>query len=979
MPRILVQTTSLQPEQAMEKPEHWEKMEALFWGALECEHEERNSFLDTACSGDAALREEIEAMLNAHEHSQGLLLENRLLTGSAGEVPDHRSLPGTEIGSYQIKRLLGEGGMGAVYLAERNDGQYEKEVALKIIRPGRQTDEIISRFRIERQILARLDHPNIAQLLDGGMTAEGYPYLVMEYVKGAPLLQYCDAHRLTVQQRLIFFQAVCEAVQFAHRNLVVHRDLKPSNILVTRDGLVKLLDFGIAKLLDPGITDLSVWETRPELRIMTPEYAAPEQVCGNPITTATDVYALGVLLYELLTGHRPYRLQEKRQAEVERIICEEDPTRPSSAIDTVEPVFKSDGETEVMTPEKISASRSTLHGRLRRMLQGDLDNIIMMALRKEPERRYLSAGQISEDISRYFEGLPIVAQKDTYSYRIRKFMKRNRLAVIVLTGLFLLLLGFSLLLTLQAHRIARERDKAEEIAGFLSSIFAAADPVASRGDTLTAIELLDRGAVRIEKELVDQPAIQADLLDLMSRAYFNRGAYASAESLARQAAALRSDEVSAATIHSLNRLADALEAQNRFHEADSLFRKIVALSRSMGDEEQTIAGLERRGEFLIDRLYPIDTVKAIFEETLSLRKRYYGTEDPGRGHTLFLYADAFHVIGDYDTAERLFREALQEQRRFDHDPAETADILHQLGVILSFRRQHVDADSLFQEALPLYQQVYGFDHPVVARLLVVHAENLVEMKRYEEAEYYAHEASGIYERHLGLQSDEYRSVLRTLSLLYSDTGRTEEAIQTAREVVDLTEVLYGVSSRSYAVNLGRYAQTLADAEQYDEALRVYHRALSREAETLGEDTPTYAITLAQTGITLDSLARPVEAERMYEKSYQILKKKLRPDNFQRCRIAFKLGLRHAQRNQYEEALLLFQEAASVRAAGAEYAALLAARAAYEQGRTLLALGRRSEAVTSLHAAHKRFMTLRGEQHEETLAVKNTLERIQASL
>ncbi|NBC17100.1 MAG: protein kinase, partial [Bacteroidetes bacterium] len=278
--------------------ERWEQIKALFLAALDRDGAERDAFLDDIAADDPALRREIEDLLSGHERSQGLLLEHRFLTDGAGSLPHSDDLIGSRIGRYQVKELLGQGGMGAVYRAER-DGDFEQQVALKLIRPGLHTAEVVARFRVERRILARLQHPNIARLYDGGLTEDGLPYFVMEYVAGTPITTFCDQHRLPIAERLRLFQAVCQTVQFAHQNLVVHRDLKPSNILVTDEGTVKLLDFGIAKLLDPAASGASVLQTRPELRVMTPEYAAPEQVRGAGITTATDVYALGVLLYEL--------------------------------------------------------------------------------------------------------------------------------------------------------------------------------------------------------------------------------------------------------------------------------------------------------------------------------------------------------------------------------------------------------------------------------------------------------------------------------------------------------------------------------------------------------------------------------------------------------------------------------------------------------------------------------------------------------
>jgi serine/threonine protein kinase len=351
-----------------------------------------------------------------------------------------RSLPSEPVGPYRLLREIGRGGMGVVYLAVRDD-MPQRHVAVKLVHRGMAVGEILERFQRERSALAALSHPNIARLLDAGTTAAGEPYFVMEYVEGRPIDEYCDARRLTLGERLRLFRHVCAAVHHAHQNLVVHRDIKPRNILVTADGTPKLLDFGIAKLLNPALGALGDAPTETGLRVMTPEYASPEQVRGEPITTVSDVYSLGVVLFELLTGRRPYRLRTRVWKELERIICEEDPERPSTAISHVDDGAGSSasagddasgsGETSPgpassRTPEVIGLARRERPVRLRRALEGDLDNIVLKALRKEPQRRYLSADQFAEDIQRHLDGLPVAARPDTLGYRASKFVGRHR-------------------------------------------------------------------------------------------------------------------------------------------------------------------------------------------------------------------------------------------------------------------------------------------------------------------------------------------------------------------------------------------------------------------------------------------------------------------------------------------------------------------------------------------------------------------------
>ena len=414
-------------------PERWQRVETLFQAALDRSPAERPAFLDHACGGDADLRREVEAMLAADAQAGAFLMASPL--GEAKPwptTPYGGPMAGRRVGAYRLLREIGQGGMGSVYLAERADAAFQKQVAVKFLRHGLGAEAARRRFHSERQILARLDHPHIARLLDGGTAEGGWPYIVMEYVEGQPIDAYCAERSRSVSERLRLFRSVCAAVGYAHQHLVVHRDLKPSNILVTPAGEPKLLDFGIAKLLDPGPADLIV-DTATAARPMTPQYASPEQARGEPVTTASDVYSLGVLLYELLTGSRPYQVQGHTPQQVERIICDTEPPKPSAAAP-----------------------------RLGRWLTGDLDNIVGMALRKEPARRYTSVQEFSEDIRRHMENQPVVATSDTFRYRLRKFLRRHRAGVAAATLILITLLGGVTATLWQAREARRQRARAEQ-------------------------------------------------------------------------------------------------------------------------------------------------------------------------------------------------------------------------------------------------------------------------------------------------------------------------------------------------------------------------------------------------------------------------------------------------------------------------------------------------------------------------------------
>ena len=401
-------------------PERWKQIAGLFEQALEVPVDERVAFVARNCGEDAEVRGEVESLLESHAQADGFIDKRSLFFADESDERDSTVLPpGQLIERYRIIREIGRGGMGSVYLAERADAQYEKRVALKLIKRGMDTDSVLRHFRNERQILASFDHPNIARLLDGGTTEEGLPYFVMEYVAGAPIDQYCEEHALSMAERLKLFREVCAAVTYAHRHTVIHRDIKPSNIVVTSGGVPKLLDFGIAKILQPG-DEAEALVTMTGLRLMTPEYASPEQVRGELVSAATDVYSLGVVLYQLLTGHKPYRLKMRTPGEISRAIIEQEPLRPSAAI------ARSDGGAKFQNPK---------------LLRGDLDQIVLMALRKEPERRYQSVEQFAEDIRRHLEARPVVARKDTLAYRSAKLIRRNPTLITAATACLLLALA----------------------------------------------------------------------------------------------------------------------------------------------------------------------------------------------------------------------------------------------------------------------------------------------------------------------------------------------------------------------------------------------------------------------------------------------------------------------------------------------------------------------------------------------------------
>jgi eukaryotic-like serine/threonine-protein kinase len=439
----------------------WQKLNEIFAAAQELDPERQKELLEQTCGGDEALRKEAAAILAASRdaQSQGFLHADVFAAGARVLARD--DIPsGTEIGDYRVIREIGRGGMGAVYLAERTG--FQQQVALKIIKRGMDTEEIIRRFVRERDVLASLNHPNIARLLDGGHTTDGLPFIAMEYVEGETITAFCDQKRLAIEERIELFRKVCRAVAYAHHNLVVHRDIKPSNILVGADGEPKLLDFGIAKLLAPDVLDSTVDLTAAGANLMTPDYASPEQIRGERVTTASDIYSLGVLLYELLSGHRPFQLKNRPSLEMLRIVSEQEPRAPSTAALTEAEAPSEEDTKHILSPETVANSRRQRPEHLRKRLRGDLDTIVLTALSKDPQRRYGSVEQFSDDLQRHLAGLPVVARPATLGYRVAKFARRNRLAVVFASIALIALLGGLSVSIWQTRAANQERARAEQ-------------------------------------------------------------------------------------------------------------------------------------------------------------------------------------------------------------------------------------------------------------------------------------------------------------------------------------------------------------------------------------------------------------------------------------------------------------------------------------------------------------------------------------
>jgi serine/threonine-protein kinase len=725
------------------QPERWKQVKEVFEAVCELAPGRRGVYLDQACGSDPELRREVESILAAGEQAPAFL-DSPALVSFADALVEERpeSMIGRAVGTYRLSRLIASGGMGTVYHAVRTDGQFEQEVAVKFVKWGMASSECLQRFRRERQTLAGLDHAHIARLIDGGATDDGLPYLVMEYVDGKPIDEYCDEHRLNTAQRLKLFRTVCSAVHYAHQNLVVHRDIKPSNIFVTPDGVPKLLDFGIAKVLAPEPGPDSSVHSRTLQPRMTPEYASPEQIRGEPVTTATDVYSLGVVLYELLTGHRPYRVKSRLLHELARTICEQEPERPSTAVHRVEERTTGSGAAVLRTPELISQTREGQPDKLRRRLAGDIDAIVLMALRKEPARRYASVERFSEDIGRHLDGLPVLAQKNTFRYRAAKLIRRHRAAAAAITVVLMSLIGSTIVSAWAAGVASRERDaalrarqfaeqeaanavveaqKSARVTSFLQNMLAAANP-SREGPDITIGRLLDQAAAQVGTEFGDDPEVESAVRTAIGEAYTGLGRYADAEPHLRAALDIQR------RIHgdehwdvakSLNSLGVLLHAKGDYPAARNCLERALAIDRKLyGDEHPDVAQALNNLAVVLRVQGAEDQAEPMLRESLAIRRRLYGDEHLETVETLNNLANLLRSRNDFAGAEPLCREALAVRRRLlGGEHPDVAQAINNLAVVLAAQGRLTEAEPLLRESLDLYRKLLGPDHPELAGTL----------------------------------------------------------------------------------------------------------------------------------------------------------------------------------------------------------------------------------------------------------------------
>jgi serine/threonine protein kinase/tetratricopeptide (TPR) repeat protein len=821
-------------------PERWSAVGRLFDAAQEMAPERRAAFLEEACAGAPEMKAEVESLLDSLDRSESFL--ERPVASLLLDAPDR-------IGPYEVVGEIGRGGMGVVLEARRRDQGFERRVAIKLVKRGMDTDFILRRFESERRILAGLDHRNIARVLDGGSTGDGLPYFVMERIEGRNIVVYCQEENLGVAERLDLFRQVCDAVQYAHQHLVIHRDIKPSNILVTSDGVAKLLDFGLARVVQGGERETAD-RTQTALRLFTPDYASPEQVRGETLTTATDVYSLGVVLYELLTGARPYRLKSGSPEEVTGAVLEQQPQRPSTKV----------------------------------RLHRDLDSIVLAALRKEPSRRYASAEQLSEDIGRHREGLPVRARPDTFPYRAGKFVRRHKIGMAagtVAAASLVAALSVSIVQT-RAARLERDRaqveaGKARQVSEFLRSLFESSLPRKSRGEKLTAQDLIDSGAARVDQELAGQPELHASMLALLGSVYLELGLVPKAEPLLEKSLAIRErflgknhpdvaeslyflgrlkgrqadyprarallqraveirerEAATPAFAETLSGLGGVLKSVGRLQDARDLYARAVAVEEEIGGPNlhkwlsNLAAAEEDLGEY--------ESARRLLERALDIGIRREGKADVQVDVTLLNLAGVLRAQEEFAGALPLFERAVtMDERVFGKESVGVAYGLGELGELCLAMGDRTRARELIGRSIETSERVLGAEHPGLAAPLTYEGRLFLAEGKPREALALFERARRLLERALGDEDHpEIANILVDLAQARMNLGDVAAGEPILRRALGIQRRTLVARHRDLVPTLTKLAGALRDSGHAPEARTLLAEAVGIARERLPE-------------------------------------------------------------------------------------------------------------------------------------------------
>jgi len=853
-----------------------ERLQELFFFASQLQGGEREAYLEFETEDDPELRQELLGLLaNDSGNLTGPLTHALGRALANAEMDKRNALVGHVIGNYKLVSVLGRGGAGSVYLGERADSQYSAQVAVKVV-DKTNVANLGMRFRAERQILASLNHPNIARLVDAGETEDGQPYLVMDYVQGQPLDRYCDGKQQDLRGRLTLFLEICGAVQYAHQNLIVHRDIKPANILVTAEGVPKLLDFGIAKLLNAGdmphVPDL----TRMNDRLLTPEYASPEQILGQTVTTASDVYSLGVVLYQLLTGLRPYIVPVTgSQLEIERSISVTDPLRPSAAVQRAQQFTPIEGEPTIAA---IALARSLSPDRMQRRLVGDLDAIVMRALRKEPEHRYSSVERLMADIRHYLQNEPVQARQGNWVYYSQRFVRRHTTAVAAGAFFLVFVIAVAVVMSVQRQAIARaldratqDRERAEKVSEFMLTVFTAADPYTNFGLEPTARTLLDQAARHIKSDLDQQPDVHARLLEAIGRSFRRMGQPERAVAYLQDALSVRQqlpagDESAVGSI--VTELAISLSRAGRIDESDKYFTRALELSRNTKnprsvDHAQLLVDLGRLEKMRGHIPQALDH----FTVALQLMREVKGSKDPEVGAILAEISNLLVWSDDLPGAERAAREAVSIYAAVPEFHPDRVMADYYLADILFYRGHSDDAAVLYERALGAQRKLYGSASSTVADTMTSLAQVRLAQNNMGEAQKLLLEALGIHRDSHSIEYQKIGYMQTMLARVYMRQKKFAEAEPLLRDAIDLLRKNLPPDHQYIAAAEHYLGETLLATGKLDEAESVLTAAMNRWTAT-GSSAWRSARSASVLGEVLDRQGRTQDAERYLTTSYK---------------------------------------------------------------------------------------------------------------
>jgi serine/threonine protein kinase/tetratricopeptide (TPR) repeat protein len=871
----------------------WAQARELFEELLDLPPGERAERL--AGLADGALRADVERLLAADSRAGGFLetpaaaaaagLLEALLDGPSGE--DAAPLPDA-LGPYRILSRLGRGGMGDVLLGERADGLYEARVAIKLLRRGMDSEEVLARFSRERRILARLQHAHIARLLDGGAAPDGRPYFVMELVDGEPVTSYCRSRGLSVEDRVRLLLDCCDALSIAHQNLVVHRDLKPSNVLVTHEGVVKLLDFGIAKILGPDDTGGLDVETRTELRLLTPAYAAPEQILGEPVTTATDVWSLGALAYELLTGTLPQKREGRSAARLASEVSSESLERASQR------VAKSPLEA-LPLQNAAEADRR----RLVRRLRGDLDNILQMALRREPERRYGSVTAFAGDLRRHLKGQPVKARPDTVGYRAGKFLRRNRVGAAAAALVLVSLIGGLAATRWQALRaeanaraaVAAAR-RADAVKEFLIGLFEIADPEQS-GGSVSARDLLDQAGTRLQSELASEPDVQADLLEAVARIDRSLGRLDPAEALATRSLDVGRSAFprgAAAIGRSLATLGAVEMSKGRLDEAEKRLLDALAILETR-EGRDSLAAARARSDYAQVLFWKGQVAKAeeLERGVYETYRRELGEDNVQTATHLRNLGVLLEELDRLDEAERAYRSSQTVlEKRLGPDHVNLGQSYLNLAVLLDRRGRSGEAEPLYRRAYDVRRKALGASHPAVGQTLQLTALFYLNQGRLDESEAAYRQALALFGA-IDPKHFEVGKCLNGLALIEARRGRYADAEATLSRVEALfAEVLGEDHPFTWQVR-GNRAEQIARQGRLEEAEAIQRTVAAKLAELNGPESAEAIEAGSRLGETLRRLGRGGEAVSLHRRALEAQRRLLGDENVTVALALFQLG------------------------------------------------------------------------------------------